>query len=335
MDGDGSGLRFAVIAVCLLISFISSGSETAFFSLSQVRIRQLTEARSRHIDIIISLKSRPDVLLGTILLCNTVVNILATSAISDLFPMSEIGQTLASVVATVMLLVFGEVTPKAIATHNPEQFSFTTAPVMLWFVRILSPVVHIMNVFNPAQHRQATTSSTDEVGERILVAASIGEQSGELEPAERLMINNILTINMFPVSRIMHPIKQAITVTSASTVADVVRLAQHKGFARYPVLDAGRPMGVLLVSDLLEPLRKGQTHASIRPWIRPIARYYEAKPISSLLQQMRKEAEQLVLISSPEGKITGFVTMEDIIEQYIGDIRDEYDVPSKEGTSWN
>ena len=335
MDGDGSGLRFAVIAVCLLISFVSSGSETAFFSLSQVRIRQLTEAKRKHIDIIVRLKSRPDVLLGTILLCNTVVNILATSAISDLFPTSEVGQTLASVVATIMLLVFGEVTPKAIATHNPEQFSFTTAPIMVWFVRLLRPVVYVMNMFNPAQRGKAQASSADEVGERILVAASIGEQSGELEPEERLMINNILTINMYPVSRMMRPIEQAVTITSATTVAEVVRLAEQKGFARYPVLDAGRPAGLLLVSDLLEPLRKGQGHASIRPWIRPIARYYEAKPMNSLLQQMRQEAEQLVLISSPEGKLTGFVTMEDIIEQYIGDIHDEYDVLPKEDTSWN
>jgi len=324
-----------VLVILLGLSALVSGSEVALFSLEPKDIESLKSNKKRSAQQILKLLSDPEQLLASILVGNNFINIaivlLASHISNSLISFGEaktfefIFQT---VIITFLLLLFGEIIPKVYAAHYPKNFALKIAPFIDILGKITKPVnyilIHSTSFVNKRMSKHRRVLSIDEIS-KALKLANHEDLSDDKE-----ILEGIIKFGSKSVSEIMHSRLDMVVVDFSSNFSEVLEIIRTAGYSRIPVY-AGtldQIKGVLYIKDLLPHITKGATfkwQTLIRaPFFIP-----ETKKIDDLLEEFQKSKVHLAMVVDEFGGTSGLVTLEDILEEIVGDISDEFDVEEK------
>ncbi len=331
--GGSSTYRLWLIIVLLALSAFFSGSETAFFSLSPVRLRQLQEKEVKKAGLLQRLVNDGQRLLLTLLVGNTAVNIwltsLVTTACLDWLGSygAQIASVLATIVTTILLLVFGEVTPKAIAASAPESLALFTSKPLLLVHWLLSPLVSVLNFFTDWRGNTSAASAAPDITEdTIKTAINISDEAGALQQENREMIYGIFASDDTSIGRIMVPREQIVAIPVDLPMTEAIQILIEKGYSRLPVYrgNIDHIIGLVYAKDLL-PLLRDHRDLRLADVLRPVMRCRPSRKLNQLLQEMRSRRLQMCIVMNEIGRTVGLITMEDLLEEIVGDIADEYD----------
>ena len=319
----------AVIVVFLLIcSAFISGSEVAFFSLTPSNIEEFSTRKSKQSDNILKLLLIPDRLLSTILVVNNFVNvgivILSAYISSHLFDFTNVpllGFVLEVVVITFLLLLFGEILPKVYASRNNVRFVMLMAGPLLILDRFFRPLstmlLRLTRVFRKKKHR--TYISKDELSDAISIA------SGENKDDEKIL-KGIVKFGDIAVVEIMKPRIDVVAIDIATPFNEVMPLIIDSGYSRIPVYSGSfdKVQGVLYIKDLLPHFHKPNSF-NWQSLIRPPYFVPEPKRINEMLEEFQKKKIHMAIVIDEYGGTSGIITLEDILEEIVGEIPDEFD----------
>ncbi len=334
MSGLLIGAEILVLFVLLFLSGFFSGSETALISLNRFRVRKLVEAGDKNADILERLLENPDKLLATILVGNNLVNIaaaaIATSLAMTFFGRAGIG--VATGVMTLLVLVFGEITPKGFATKNAEKISLGVARPIDLLVKILYPIVEVLEIVtNPllkilGGETQKRTPFITEEELRMLV--DVSEEEGVIEKEEAEMIESVFEFGDTAVVEVMTPRVDMECIEMGVDINEAIHLVVESRHSRIPVFEENidKIVGVLYSRDLLGLLKDGRLETHIRDAMRSTYFVPETKKLDDLLREFQKKKIQVALVVDEYGGIAGMVTLEDVLEEIVGEIADVHDM---------
>jgi len=320
-----------ILLIFLFLSAFFSSVETAFISLSDIRIQHLIEQKRRGIRRVKKLKDNNQRLLITILIGNNVVNIAASSIATAIaiqtLESHAIG--IAVFVMTLLILIFGEIIPKNIAMVKNEAIAIVAAPILLTLQYIFFPIIKVLELFTvmvskPFEREQAEPIITEE---EIKSVVSLGEEVGEVEEDERIMIHNIFRFSDLRADEIMIDRTHAFSIDSETEVGQAAAEIVSKGYSRIPVYEE-KPdniVGILYARDILQAILGGQNNKIVKEFLRPAMFIPESMLLDDLLTEFQKEKVHIALVTDEHGGISGLVTIEDLLEEIVGEIYDETD----------
>lgn len=324
---------FAVLGVLFVLSAFFSCAETALLSVSKIRMRTLAEEGNKKAKMVERLIDDTDSLLSTILVGNNLVNIgassLSTVLAVDLF--GDAGAGIATGVVTLIILIFGEITPKSMAAKYADQISMAIAKPVHFLVLILKPVVTILNLLTGCMikllggSRQIGPTLTEE---ELKTYVTVSHEEGIIEEEEKEMIHNVFEFGDTEIKEIMTPRIHVVSIPDDVTYDELLAIYKDQRFSRIPVHDHEDNddiVGVLNVKDLLLATIDRE-HFNVRDYAREPFVVYEFNHISDVFERMRSNKKSsLAVVLDEYGIMSGIVTIEDMIEEIVGDIDDEYD----------
>lgn len=337
MFGYGEGIRVALLIVLVLLSSLFSGAETALTSMNIIKVRQLKKKGVKQAAVLERIINQSQKILATILIGNNIVNIAATAIATELALKLFDGKNVVlfvTIVMTMTILVVGEITPKTYASHNPEKVAIKLGRPVEVLSAILYPILNIINFitgfFIKILGGDINTDKVLTSEEEIKTLVDVGEEAGILQKGEREMINSIFEIGDIEASEVMVPRIDMIFIEEDATLQDALNVVIDFGYSRIPVIKdtIDNVIGILYAKDLLQHTRNEvELHKEFD--IKKIMRlaYYvpESKKASELLKEMQKEKVHICIVLDEYGGTLGLVTIEDILEEIVGDILDEYD----------
>lgn len=331
MDVDSGTLMILALIALLILSAFFSSSETAFVSLQQIRVRHLEHIGTRGIHRVRRLFDRSEETLVTILIGNNLVNTgsaaLATVLASQYLG-AQAGALVATIVITLALLIFGEITPKTIAIRHGERMARIYAPLLELFNLLFKPVAVVMTWIASAVASLAGASNRHRAlsQEEIRTVIMMGEEAGVLRQAETEILRNVLKLEQTEVSEIMMPRINVTGVQADDTIADIAQAIAVKGYTQMPVYetDMDSIIGVVHAKDILLRAHSGDTAMKARDAMRSALFVPETKTIVSMLNEMRERRTQMAVVIDEYGGTAGIVTLEDLIEEVVGEITSEY-----------
>jgi putative hemolysin len=322
--------------VCLLLSAFFASSETAFISLQKLRLRHL--ARTDHADSdaakqVATMTEKPERLLTTVLLGNNLVNT-AAAALATILIASALteGQTVlvTTVGVTVMLLVFGEVFPKIVATRYGERLAFLYAKPMRILILILSPIATVFVWIADKFARLVGATPVPKVltsEAEIRTAVSLGVEEGTLMESEADMVEGVFRFGDRHVSELMVPRPEITWVEKGTTLREFLSIYAQTPYSRFPFYEDGMDnvIGVLWIKDVLMAQAKGtlQENSPVDPLTRPAYFVPEGKHVAALFAELQKSGGHIAVVVDEFGGVSGLVTMEKLLEEIVGEIRDE------------
>lgn len=321
------------LIVLLVLSGFFSSSETALFSISRSKARHLAKLPGKANALIKKMKDDPHRLLSTILIGNNAVNV-AASAIAarlaiDLFKDYNIGAASSyaigavTLIMTFLILVFGEVIPKSTATRNSVLIARMVIYPIYWCSILFRPIVVFLDFIPKITGKIKQTPSVTE--EELMTFVEVVEEEGEIKEQEKKLIHNIFEFDDTNASEIMTP-RADMFVIDADEPLDLKVIAES-GFTRIPVIEEtiDNVVGILNVKDLLAYHAKGASVIDVRQAMRPPYFVPEHKKLDSLLGQFKKRKTHMAIVVDEHGGVSGLITLEDAIEELVGEIRDETD----------
>jgi magnesium and cobalt exporter, CNNM family len=319
----------------LIIAATSAAAETALTSVNRIRIRNQAEEGDPSAKRIERLLQQPQLFLSTILVVSN-LSVITASTLATIIAV-DLDFTGAEVISTVLLsllvLIFCEITPKSAAVQAPERWArWLVGPVEAFMV-VLRPLVlaltwvtsGLVRLFGGrGTHRITPFVTEDEL--RLLVEVS--EEEGVLEEEEREMIDNVFELSDTAVREVMVPRVDMVTVEADTPTEEATRMVLQGGQSRVPVYDdtIDNIIGVLYAKDLLRVYASGQKPATVRHLVRPAYFVPESKRLDDLLRELQQQRVHMAIVVDEYGSVTGLVTIEDLVEEVVGDIKDEYDV---------
>lgn len=313
-------------------------SETALMSMSKIRLRHLVENHVKHAKLTQDLLDHPNQLLGTILVGNNLVNIAASAIATSIaiYFWDNKGVGIATFLMTLLILIFGEITPKNIAIDYTEEIVLFIAPIMNVFVKIFSPIVWVLTNFtNGLLHLFGLNKQEKKpliTEEELKTIVEVSSQEGVLESDEKEIIDNIFEYSDMRVKDIMIQRMDIVAVDVSATYEEVVAAFGEKQFSRIPVYEdtIDNIVGVLYAKDLFFiPVEKIKQF-DIKKYMREPFYTYEFIKISDFFRRMQGDRIHIAIVLDEYGGVAGIITMEDIIESILGDINDEYDPQDEE-----
>ncbi len=324
--------QFIVLFVLLAFSAFFSASETALMSISKIRVRHMVEEEVGKAKLVQRLIESPNKLLGAILVGNNVVNIgasaLATSLAIQYFGVA--GVPLATAVMTILVLIFGEITPKSLAAQFSEKTSLSVIRPIALIVIILTPITNILMFFTNFIIKLLGGNSKQFVPfitqEELMTIVNVSHEEGVLEGEEREMIHNVFEFGDTHTKDIMTIRADMFAVDMEITYDELMNLYKEEQFSRIPVYGESYDHieGVLYVKDLLF-FEGEKLDFKITDFIRPAYYTYEFKKTADLFKEMRDNRIGMSIVLDEYGGTAGLVTIEDLVEEIVGDIEDEYD----------
>lgn len=336
--GTTLGMQITILVALLFFSAFFSMSETALMSMSKIRLRHLVENHVKHAKLTQDLLDHPNQLLGTILVGNNLVNIAASAIATSIaiYFWNNKGVGIATFLMTLLILIFGEITPKNIAIDYTEEIVLFIAPIMSVFVKIFSPVVWILTNFtNGLLHLFGLNKQEKKpliTEEELKTIVEVSSQEGVLESDEKEIIDNIFEYSDMRVKDIMIQRMDIVAVDVSATYEEVVEAFGEKQFSRIPVYEdtIDNIVGVLYAKDLFFiPVEKIKQF-DIKKYMREPFYTYEFIKISDFFRRMQGDRIHIAIVLDEYGGVAGIITMEDIIESILGDINDEYDPQDEE-----
>ena len=319
-----------IIALALLVTALFSAAEMAFIAANRVRLRHLAEGGNRTAARYLESFHQPEHLLSTAMMGVTIAHITAsTVATWALLPLAGGAAALVVTVAlTPIMLVFGEVIPKAVAREWATALILRLFRVIELAAMILAPLTWGANMVVGGAlalfGRRRTSTRQFVSREELKLLLQMEPQEADVTTSEAEMIDKIFDLGETAVREVMVPMVDVVALPETATPDDAVRLISERGFSRIPVF-ADRILNVVGVITAMDLLRRGAQAADVRALMRPATYVPETKRIDELLTEMQKTRVQLVVVVDEYGAAVGIVTIEDIVEQIVGEIQDEHD----------
>ena len=321
------------LIILLILSSLFSCSETAFLSVSKIKIRTLAEEGNKKAKLVESLLDNQDRLLSAILVGNNLVNIgassLTTATIMAIFGDGAQTVAIATGVVTLCILIFGEITPKSLATQNADKLVFALAPFIRFVCIITKPVVFVLNIITGfiikllGGNQEHGPSLTEE---ELKTIVTVGHEEGVLEKEEKEMIHNVFEFGETEIKEIMTPRIHVESLPDDCTYDELMNVYHDAQYSRYPIHDESfdEIIGVLNMKDLLF-IDIDKEHFDVKKYMRETFVVYEFNQVNDVFASMRKEHATLAIVLDEYGVMSGIVTFEDIVEEIVGEIDDEYD----------
>lgn len=329
MDDPASTWLVVPGMLLLLLSAFFSASETAIMGLSPLRLRYLAEAGDRRAHIVRRLRADPTRLLASILVGNNAVNIALASITTALFIdwLGEGGLALAMLSSTFLIVLFGEVLPKGLAAADGETVGLAVARPIHWAVQLLTPFALLFNAITAPVLRWI---GREPVKERALSPEELGmvvdtmEQHGLLDREGKDMIRGIIQFADTSVQEIMIPRPDILAVPADTSIGEASQLLLSGHFSRLPVYQGAldNVTGFVHLKDLV---RAEDAQRPVSELVRPVLFVPETRKVDDLFRDMRRERAHLAIVLDEHGSTSGLVTLEDLLEEIVGDILDEYD----------
>lgn len=334
MESPGSSIQVIILVILLIGSGFFSASETALMSLSKIRIRYMQQEGVKGAKLVSSLIENPNKLLSSILVGNNVVNIAATSISTSLFiglMKGSEGVAVATAVMTILVLIFGEITPKSIAANNSEKVALFVARPIKFIIFILSPIVWIFNLITGfifkilgLENKGVQPYITEE---ELRTMVNVSHEEGVLEIEEREIINNVFQFGDMQAKNAMIQRIDMVAIDVEDSYDEIIELFKNEKLSRMPVYEENIDdiIGILNIKDVIFLDDEEIENFDIKKYIREPFFTYEFKKIAQLLEEMKIEKTQMAIVVDEYGGTSGLITVEDLIEVIVGDIDDEYD----------
>jgi putative hemolysin len=330
--------KIVILIICLVLSALFSASETALMSLSKIRVKQMIENREKGANRINKLLSDPSRLLSAILIGNNVVNIgassLMTSLAIDAFGNTGVG--VATGIMTLLILVFGEITPKSLAAKNSEKISVRLSGFIEFVTNLLTPISFVLNIITDFLVKllggEVDKKKPFITQEELKTIVNVSYKEGVLEGEEKDMIYNVFDFSDSQVNDVMVPRTEIVAIDVDLPYEEIIKIINKEQYSRIPVYEntIDNIIGILYVKDLLFLDVNKESTFDLRKYIRQPYFTPEYKSIKELFKEMRTNRNHMVVIIDEYGGTEGIVTIEDVVEEIVGDIEDEYDKKIKE-----
>jgi putative hemolysin len=327
-------IEIVIIVVALVLAATAASAETSLTSISRVRLRQLVEQKVRRALLIERLHRNPNAYLSTVLIVNTVAIIVASSAATLLalhLYHERVAEWLVSLVLSLVVLIACEITPKTLALQRAERVALRLAPLVAGATIVMRPVVYVLTAVTRLILRilggKAEVRGPFVTEEELKMLVTVGEEEGVIEEEEREMIHGIFEMGDMSVRELMVPRTDLVVIEVNEPVEKAVDLVTKHGHTRIPVFerDLDHIVGVLYAKDLLRAVVRGEKKS-----LREIARkpYFtpESNKVQDVLRDLRKNRVHMAIVVDEYGGTAGAVTIEDILEEIVGPIQDEYDI---------
>lgn len=320
----------ALFTLCLIFSAFFSGSEVALISLNHAKVRQLIEENKNGAKALEKLKKNTDHLLITILIGNNLVNIgaasIATAIAIELY--GSVGVGIATGIVTVLMLVFGEIGPKTYAARKPEKFALFSAKGILFLSYILTPILWLYDGFKKVFRIKGELGSPVVTEEEIKQWIDVGEESGTIEEEEHEMLYRVFRFTDTIAREIMTSRGDVVMISDENSLEEAMDLFNKTGFSRIPVYhdQMDNIIGTLNVKDVFAAVYNKNTEKGITGLIYDPIFVPESKKIDELLNEIQKQKTHLAIVVDEYGTYAGIITIEDILEELVGEILDEFDV---------
>ena len=336
LSGDTVVIRLVLVVVCLVLSAFFSSSETALTTVNLIRIRNLADNGDKAAAWVLKARRDQSKMLGAILIGNNVVNLSASSMltvlVTDVFGSQAVGA--ATGVLTLLVLLFGEITPKTIATLEAEKNALRFARVICLLMTILTPVIFVVNLLSGGVLRLLgvdPNKPTDSITEdELRTIVEVGHEKGVIESEEKEMINNVFDLGDSVARDIMVPRIDMSFVDVEASYEELMEIFRRDHYTRLPVYEdnTDNVIGIINMKDLI--LLEDRAAFSVRDYLRQPLFTFESKKLSELMIEMRKTSNNIVIVLDEYGATAGLITLEDILEEIVGDIRDEFDADEED-----
>jgi putative hemolysin len=335
MSSNTAILYLVLLFVCLVLSAFFSSSETAFISLRRVRVQHAVNTRVKGAERIARLVSKPERLLSTILLGNNLVNTaaaaLATALAVEYWNLGQgRGVLVATVVVTIVLLIFCETTPKTIATQHAAALSNIYARPVEWFSWLFSPFIWVLSWIAAGFSRLVGGGPTHRTlagEEEIRMMISVGRSEGEVEESEAEMLHKVFDFGDRPVREVMVPRPEVVCIEQGSKISDFLALYAESPLSRFPVFQENMDnvIGILSIKDVLMAQARGTITADsvIDDLLRPAYFTPETKRVGELFSEMRDKNYRMCVVVDEFGGTAGIVSLSRLMEEVVGPVGDE------------
>ena len=344
-----SSLALAVL-VCLVLSAFYSGSETALVSVNKFRINQLVESENTRASIVHRLIESPQRMLALTLVGTNLANVLIAQLGEGLVARGLPNLTvslqgfIATVGITTLLLIFGEILPKTIFRVKADTLALRYAYLLRLSEMVLAPLIYLVQTLTQfivkLVDRGASTPSPDAQREELRLLATMGERSGNLHTDQRRMIHSLLNLQNRTVAQVMVPLVDIVAIEKHTKCEDFLQVAADSGFSRVPVYEEQiyNIVGIVNLLDVIYNDVESETYSTpdrrsdvlpntIEPFIRTVLHVPESKNINALLKEIQHTRHTMVFAVDEYGGTVGLVTIEDLVEEIVGEFADERDVP--------
>ena len=331
MLDSSDAIQLLVLIVLLALSAFFSSSETALTTVNKIRIRTLADAGDPKAIILSKVIEEQGKMLSAILIGNNIVNLTASSLMTtltiSLFGNRAVG--VATGILTLLILVFGEITPKTLSTISAESIALTNAKIIYGLMVVLTPVIYVVNQLSlgvllllridPNAKRDSITE------DELRTIVEVSHEEGVIESEEKKMINNVFDFGDSVAKDIMVPRIDMTLVEVNATYQELLDIFREEKYTRIPVFEENTDnvVGIINVKDLL--LIDNHEEFHIRDYLREPLYTYEYKKTAELMVEMRKTFNNIVIVLDEYGATAGLITLEDMLEEIVGEIRDEYD----------
>ena len=322
-----------IILILLILSGFFSSTETALTTVNRIRMRTLEESGSKAAMYVNKVIEDQGKMLSAILIGNNIVNLYAssmvTTLVTDLWGSKVVG--LATGVLTLLILIFGEITPKTMATLSADSIALKNARIIYWLMIVLTPVIFVINKMSygvlrlmkmdPNKKQESITE------DELRTIVEVSHEEGVIETEEKKMITNVFDFGDSLAKDIMVPrINKSFTDVEA-TYEELIEIFREDRFTRIPVYEetTDNVIGIINMKDLLLLTEEDKAHFTIRNYLRQPLYTYEFKKVAELMVEMRKTSNNIVIVLDEYGATAGLITLEDMLEEIVGEIRDEYD----------
>ncbi len=330
---DPSSWQIILLIILIILSGVFSSAETAFTAVNRLKLRQYAEEGNKKARLTLKLIENPSKLISTLLIGNNIVNISA-SALATVIAIDNFGYgatAIATGLLTIVVIIFGEITPKSLATQHPEQISMAYSKALSVFMTVFTPLIVIFYSIasfiikllggNINQDHPLVTE------EELKTMVDVGSEEGVFEDQEKEMLFNVFEFGDLQVKDVMVQRVDICAIDVNSSLEEVKNIVKDEQFSRFPVYDEDIDdiVGILNVKDLLFLSNEDKEKFLLKNYIREPYYAYEFKRITELFNELKRKHTHISIILDEYGGTVGLATIEDLLEEIVGEIEDEYD----------
>ena len=326
---NSSSLTMMIVLICfILLSAYFSSTETAFSSLNRIRIKNLAGNGNKKAQLVQNMSEDYDKILSTILIGNNIVNIASASMATVLFVkyFGNAGVTLSTIVMTVLVLIFGEISPKSLAKEAPEKFAMFSAPFLSFFIIIMAPLNFIFACWKKLLSKVFKISADKSITEEELITiVEEAQQEGGIDSQEGELIRSAIEFNDLEATDVLTPRVDLIAVSDCEDKEIIAQIFLESGYSRLPVFHGtiDNIIGIINQKDFHNYIYR--TNNTLECIIKPVVFITHSIKISRLLKLLQQQKAHIAVVVDEYGGTLGIVTLEDVIEELVGEIWDEHD----------
>ena len=328
-------IHIIIIVVCVILSAYFSATETAFSTFNRIRVKNMAEKGNKKAALALKLSDNYDSLISAILIGNNIVNILASAMATLLFTnvifgnhpnKEDLGATVSTIVLTLVILIFGEISPKTMAKNSPESFVLFSAPIINFVRIVLYPFIFIFNGWQKLLAKLFKKEEDQGMTEEELISIiEEAEEEGDIDKEESDLIKSAIEFGDLEVGDIFTPRIDITSLPVGASKEEVAKTFSESGYSRLPVYDGDidNIVGILYYKDFYTVAYK--TQVPLHEIIKPVIYVALSQPVNELMKELQEKQLHMAVVTDEFGSTAGIVTLEDILEEIVGEIWDEHD----------